>query len=215
MGGILNPQQLATSKKLRADVVIKVKRRKTKSSIVSDLVDSGMDPLRAKKMVEDVLRELYEKAEGERMDWGALGVSIPAGLLASIIGGAIWGVIVLLGSYSAGFMTLGVGLLTGLAVVFFSGQRGWLSQIVSGLLCLVGIAIGHYASFYALVKAAVTEAYGPTIAEQSRWLNLGFLRFFIDSLPDLFDRYDFIWLGLGVVVALIVPLKPRWRSIRE
>jgi hypothetical protein len=209
------PQQLAAAKKRRAEIATQIKRRKSKSSIVSGLVDSGMDPLKAKKLVEDVLRELYERAERERTDWGALSLSIPAGFLASAIGGAIWGTLILLAGLEADYMTLGVGLLTGLGVVFFAGQRGLPYQIVSALLSLVGIAIGHYVSFYVLVKAAVNEVYNPVVADQVRYLNFDFMRFFLDSLPGIIDRYDVVWLGLGMVIAFLIPLKRRWRPIQE
>ena len=209
------PQQLAAAKKRRAEIANQVRRRKSKSSIVSGLVDAGMDPLKAKKLVEDVLREMYEKAEGQRMDWGALALSVPAGFLASVIGGVIWGAVILLLGLEAEYMTLGVGLLTGLGVVFFSGQRGWPFQIVSALLSLVGIAIGHYMSFYVLVKASVAEVYGLAVADQVRYLNLDFLRFFLNSLAGILDRFDVVWLGLGMVIAFLIPLKRRWRPIQE
>jgi hypothetical protein len=215
MGDFSTPQQLAAAKKRRADVITQIKRRKSKSSIVSGLVDSGMDPLKAKKLVEDVLREMYERVEKERMDWGALALSIPAGLIASAIGGAIWGAMILLVDLDAQYMALGVGLLTGLGVVVFSGQRGLPFQMISSLLSLMGIAIGHYVGFYVLVKASVAEVYGPVVADQVRYLNFDFLRFFLDSLPDLIDRYDVVWLGLGMVIAFLVPLKRRWRHIQE
>jgi MFS family permease len=209
------PQQLAAAKKRRAEIATQIRRRKSKSSIVSGLVDAGMDPLKAKKLVEDVLREMYEKTEGERTNWGALGVAVPAGFLASAIGGAIWGAMILLLGLEAEYMTLVVGLLTGLAVVFFSGQRGLPYQIVSALLSLVGMAIGHYVSFYVLVKAAVNEVYNPVVADQVRYLNLDFMRFFMDSLPGILDRYDVVWLGLGMVIGFLIPLKRRWRPIQE
>ncbi|HEY70156.1 MAG TPA: hypothetical protein G4O08_06190 [Anaerolineae bacterium] len=215
MGYYSTPQQLAAAKKRRAEIATQIKRRKSKSSIVSGLVDSGMDPLKAKKLVEDVLREMYEQAEKERTDWVALSLSIPAGFLASAIGGSIWGAMILLAGLKADYMTLGVGLLTGLGVVFFSGQRGIPYQIVSALLSLVGITIGQYMSFFALVKASVDEVYGPVIADQVRYLNFDFLRFFLDSLPGIIDRYDVVWLGLAMVIAFLIPLKRGWRSIKE
>jgi MFS family permease len=215
MADFSTPQQLAAAKKRRAEIATQIKRRKSKSSIVSDLVDSGMDPLKAKKLVEDVLRELYERTERERTDWGALALSLPAGFLASAVGGAIWGAMILLAGLEADYMTLGVGLLTGLGVFFFSGQRGLPYQIVSALLSLVGIAIGHYVSFYVLVKASVAEVYSPVVADQVRYLNLDFMRFFLDSLPGIIDRYDVVWLGLGMVIAFLIPLKRGWRPIKE
>ncbi len=72
---------------------------------------------------------------------------LAAGLVAAVVGGVVWGLIVKWTDYEVGFVAWGIGFLVGLAVVTAARTRGLVLQVVAVLCALLGILIGKYLSF--------------------------------------------------------------------
>ena len=68
-------------------------------TIAAMLEDRGLDRVQARSFVETVYPQLARVAEEERYTGSALGPGIAGGLIAAVVGGFLWGLIVILSEY--------------------------------------------------------------------------------------------------------------------
>ena len=74
--------------------------------------------------------------------------ALGAGLVAAIVGGVIWGLIVKISDYEVGIIAWGIGFVAGTAVVFASrGAKGQRLQVIAVVSALVGVLLGKYLSY--------------------------------------------------------------------
>jgi hypothetical protein len=167
-------------------------------AIAGMLQQRGLDRMQARNLVDTVYPELVGAAEAERYSPSALGPAIAGGLLAALVGGFAWGLIVILTDYEVGFVAWGVGFLAGLAVVRFAGGRkGVPLQVVAVVSSLLGIVLGKYISFAYFLKEAVKERFGEDIS----YFDSTIFNAFRDNLGDIFGGFDLIWAALAVITA--------------
>jgi hypothetical protein len=167
-------------------------------AIAGMLQERGLDRMQARNLVDTVYPELVRAAEAERYSPSALGPAIAGGLLAALVGGFAWGLIVILTDYEVGFVAWGVGFLAGLAVVRFAGGRkGVPLQVVAVVSSLLGIVLGKYISFAYFLKEAVKERFGEDIS----YFDSTIFNAFRDNLGDIFGGFDLIWAALAVITA--------------
>ena len=127
--------------------------------------------------------------------------AVAAGLVAAIVGGVAWALIVKASDYEVGFVAWGIGFLVGTAVVFATrGAKSRRLQIVAVALALVGILIGKYLSF-ALVVQEDAESIGASIGLFSGDM----FELFRENLDTVFGLFDLLWVGLAVVSAWRIP----------
>ncbi|MGH3070792.1 MAG: hypothetical protein ACRDNB_00810 [Gaiellaceae bacterium] len=127
--------------------------------------------------------------------------AIAAGLVAAIVAGVAWAVIVKTSEYEVGIVAWGIGFVVGTAVVLATrGAKGRSLQITAVVLALVGILLGKYLS-YALIVQEDIEALGESIGLFSGDM----ISFFRDDLDAVFGLFDLLWIGLAVVTAWRVP----------
>lgn len=105
-----------------------------REAIAGMLQERGVERMRARNLVDAVYPELARAAEAERYSPSALVPAIAGGILAALVGGLVWGLIVIVTDYEVGFVAWGIGFLAGIAVVRFAGgrkasrSRPWLSS---------------------------------------------------------------------------------------
>jgi hypothetical protein len=143
--------------------------------------------------------------EEERPAAALLLPTVLAGLVAAIVGGVVWGLIVKWTDYEVGFVAWGIGFLVGLAIVTATrGARGLVLQVVAVLCALVGIVVGKYLSFaWVLQEVAERETQG--LVEISV-LSTDTVDLFLEELGTVFDWIDILWVGLAVYTA--------WRALQ-
>ena len=131
--------------------------------------------------------------------------AVGAGLVAAIVGGIAWGLIVKWTDYEVGFVAWGIGFLVGIAVLAATrGARGPVFQVVAVLCALVGILVGKYLSFaWVLQEVAERETQG---AISISVLSMDTFELFRDELDTVFDWIDILWVGLAVYTA--------WRALQ-
>ena len=123
---------------------------------------------------------------------GALGTAALAGLIAAIVGGVVWGLIVRWSQYEIGFVAWGIGFLVGTAVVMGArGMRGMPYQVVAVVLALVGIVLGKYLSFVWINELEILSG--------ESW------DFFMEARSDVWSLFDLLWVGLAVFTAFRLP----------
>jgi acyl carrier protein len=192
-------------KKIVNFVVDQMRQGVPRTSIVSRLTETGIDHLHAVEIVDAVEKQVERGQEEEEVTATSIGVAIASGAVAAIIGGIIWGLIVIATDYEIGYMATGIGLLTGFAVVFFSGKKGLILQIIAVVSALVGIVVGKYITFYAILKDYVASEYGQAAAQQVSILSSELIDFFFESIGDLASPYDILWIILAIVAAWRIP----------
>jgi hypothetical protein len=132
---------------------------------------------------------------------GSLLPAVAVGLVAAIVGGLAWGLIVKISDYEVGIVAWGIGFLAGTAVVFASrGAKGPPLQVIAVVSALIGVLLGKYLS-YAFVVQEEAEKAGVNLGLFSSEM----FRFFREDLENVFGLFDLLWIGLAVFTAWRVP----------
>jgi hypothetical protein len=127
--------------------------------------------------------------------------AVAAGLVAAIVGGVVWGVIVKTSDYEVGIAAWGIGFIAGTAVVLATrGAKGPRLQVIAVVCALLGILLGKYLSF-ALVVQEDAETVGASIGLVSGDM----FSLFRDNLDTVFSLFDLLWVGLAVFTAWRIP----------
>jgi len=138
---------------------------------------------------------------------GVTALALLAGLVAAIVGGIAWGLVVGWTDYEVGIAAWGVGALVGFAVAGAAGRRrGEDLQVAAVVFALLGILLGKYLAFAFVVR----EEFGGAIG----LLSGDMFSLFRDSLREVFGLFDLLWAGLAVVTAWFAlrPAEPAART---
>jgi hypothetical protein len=127
--------------------------------------------------------------------------AIAVGLVAALVGGIVWGLIVKISDYEVGIVAWGIGFVAGTAVVFASrGAKGTPLQVIAVISALLGILVGKYLS-YAFVVQEEAKSFGASIGLVSGDM----FSFFREDLDVVFGLFDLLWVGLAVFTAWRIP----------
>jgi hypothetical protein len=190
-----------------AFVVEQMKSGADEDAIVAMLQERGVERAEAQQLVGTVYPELMRAAEAEQFTPQALLPAVAGGLLAAIVGGAIWGLIVILSDYEVGFVAWGIGFLAGFLVVRFAGGRkGVPLQAIAIVSSLVGIVLGKYIAYVYFIKEAVREQVSEEAADSIGYFDTEVMRAFREDFSNVFSGYDLLWAGLAIFTA--------WRMAR-
>ena len=167
-------------------------------TVASILEERGLDRMQAQGLVDTVYPQLARVAEEERYSGSALAPGIVGGVLAAIVGGFLWGLIVILTEYEIGIAAWGIGFLAGFAVVRFAGgAKGTPLGVVAVISSLAGIVIGKYISYAYFFKQAVADRFDVDIS----YFDSEIFRAFRENLGDIFGGFDLLWAALAVITA--------------
>ena len=192
--------------RLYAFVLKEMKAGADKATISEKLTEMGVDKDDANKLVEVVYTGILEAAKEEQVTGGSIAPALFGGGLAAVIGGGIWGLIVIGTGYVIGFMAWGMGWLSGFAVLLFSGgRRGIHLQIIAVLSSILGILVGKYIIFYHLLKEAVAKEYGAGVASTVTLFSERVIRIFIEGIGSMVGGFDILWVILAVITAWRIP----------
>jgi hypothetical protein len=176
-------------------------------AIVAMLEQRGVERGQAQELVSRVYPELMRAAESEQYSSEALLPAVAGGVLAALVGGIVWGLIVIVTDYEVGFVAWGIGFLAGFLVVRFAGGRkGVPLQAIAIVSSLVGIVIGKYIAYVYFLKEFVREAIGDEAADDISYFDGDVISLFRDDLGDVFGGYDLLWAAFAVFTA--------WRMAR-
>jgi hypothetical protein len=127
--------------------------------------------------------------------------AIAAGIVAALVGGILWGLIVKISEYEVGIVAWGIGFIAGTAIVLATrGAKGPPLQVIAVLSALAGILLGKYLS-YAFVVQEEVESFGESIGLFSGDM----FSFFREDLGSVFGLFDLLWVGLAVFTAWRIP----------
>lgn len=191
---------------LYAFVVEQMKAGDDKSTISQKLVETGIDEADATQLVETIHTQVVKTAEEEQFTASSLVPAMIGGGLAAVVGGGIWGVIVIATGYVIGYMALGIGIICGFAVVLCSkGRKGIPLQVIAVLSSVLGIFIGKYFTFYHYLKEMVAKEYGAEVASNIAIFSENAIQFFIENIASMVSGFDIVWVVLAVITAWRIP----------
>lgn len=122
-----------------------------------------------------------------------------AALLAAIIGGVVWALIVVVTEYEVGIVAWAIGGLAALAVSFSAKKITPVHQIIAVVASLLGILLGKYFVYgYYLI--------GETEGIMSMF-HMEVIRMFPQFFSALFGGMDIIFVLLAIVTAWQLPVK--------
>jgi hypothetical protein len=148
---------------------------------------------------------------GEPATSATLAIAAGAGLVAAVVGGIAWGLIVKWSDYEIGFVAWGIGFVAGMAVLLAAGGRKGLPlQVIAIVAALIGILIGKYLSF-ALILQEAADAEGFELS----LFGADMRQLFRDDLGNVFALWDLLWIGLAVVTAwrILQPEAPETEAV--
>jgi len=186
-------------------VINQFKQGVPKETIIARLTQNGVGAENAQAFVESIHGQLVQEVEKEHFSTSALLIALAAAAVASIIGGAVWGGIVILTDYEIGFMATGIGLLSGFAVTFFTEKKGRPLQIIAVLSSLAGILVGKYFTFFSILKDFIATEYGQAAANQVGIFSSDVVTLFFESFGELLSPYDILWIVLAIAAAWSIP----------
>lgn len=180
----------------RALAVEGLRRGADRDAIVSELVGRGMHRDHAWAVVGSVDEDLLRARDAEAYDARAMAPAAVAGLVAALVGGALWGVITAKSDYEIGFVAWGIGFLAGTAVVFAArGRKGVPLQAVAVICAALGFLLGKYLAF------------AITLHDQFHVgvLSSDAMTLFRENLDVSFSFWDVLWAGFALWAAWRVP----------
>jgi len=194
------------SETLAAYVMAQMKAGMDKQAIIQQVINKGVDKSEAAYYVEKIYDQTLKASQAEQVTTASLMPAVLGGAIAAIVGGVLWGLIVILTNYEIGYMALGVGFLCGYGVVIFSkGRRGTPMQMIAIVFSLVGILIGKYVTFFHFYKQAVAEGYGSEAASGVSLFSGDMLSTFMQAFGSLVSGFDLLWVALAVFTAWRIP----------
>jgi hypothetical protein len=199
-------EQQEALQKLYAFVVEQIKAGADKATISQKLVEMGMDENDVHELVDKMHDQIMEAAKEEQLTSASILPALVGGVLAAIVCGVIWGLIVIATGYEIGYMAWGVGLAVGFCVVLFSkGKKGVPLQVIAVVSSILGVIIGKYLTFFHYLKEMIAEEYGPEAASKISVLSGDVIQFFLENIVSMSHPLDLLWVFLAVATAWRIP----------
>ena len=117
--------------------------------------------------------------------------ALVGGLLAALIGAAIWAAVTVTTHYQIGFMAIGVGILAGLGVRYLGGGSGSTYGVLGAVFALIGCALGNILSAIAFIAANDGAPFMEALG-QFDWSRS------IDLLTATSSPMDFVFYAIAV-----------------
>jgi steroid 5-alpha reductase family enzyme len=126
--------------------------------------------------------------------------AVAAALIAAVVSGVVWGLIVKWSDYEIGIVAWGIGFIVAMAVATATrGSRGLPFQLVAIVFALLGILLGKYLSFVWVIQEMADEETGgafdiPIFSRDT-------IDLFWAARADVFSWIDLLYAGLAIVTA--------------
>lgn len=187
-------------------VVGQMKAGAGKATIIQKLVEMGVEESDAAQLVQEIHAQVAAVVETQRLTGGAFVAGVAGGVVAAVVGGAVWGGIVIATNYEIGYMAWAMGLVCGFAVVLFSrGKRGLPLQVAAVLCSCLGILVGKYLTLFYYLREDVAEELGEQAASQISVISPAVMQFFVENVHLLLSGFDLLWVALAVLTAWRIP----------
>jgi Fe2+ transport system protein FeoA len=178
------------------------------STITQKLMGMGLDGGEAIKLIDSVKIATGPIITQEQLVPTSFPMAIIGGMVAAIIGGSLWGLIVIITGFEIGYAAIGVGFLCGLGVrMFAKGQINVPFQAIAVLSSIFGIVIGNYAIFVHFARKAITQEFGQSAAATLPWVSGATMSKFCHAIPLMFSGKDAFFSILWIIIAIAAAVK--------
>ncbi|MEW6534359.1 MAG: hypothetical protein AB1454_01920 [Candidatus Auribacterota bacterium] len=190
-------------KKISAFILKQMQKGKTRAEITQQFVEQGIEETTASGMVDEYCDIFVRRSISEQWTAFSLIPSIIGGLIAAIVGGLAWGLIVKHTEYELGLAAVGVGWLCAWSILFFNnGKKGVPVQIIAGLTSIAGILIGKYCFYFFQVQKIIETQHGAIMSTMVSPFSIevmkGFIPYLIDMTAQPGVAYDVLWILFAV-----------------
>lgn len=135
------------------------------------------------------------------MEDDRIGLSILYAVIAAIIGGTLWGIIVILLDYELGLAAWAIGGMAGYAVVLSSQEAvNQKHQVIAVLASLLGIILGKYIAFVYWMNSNFNALFSEVFDGNT-------FSYFTRYFTSFFNAIDIVFIGLAIVTAWQIPGK--------
>lgn len=209
-----NSYEECSNEDLVSFVVEQMKINQDKHSIIEKLVEMGVVEQEARQLVEEIEEQATVIVDKEELTVGSLLTAFLGGMVAAVLGGIIWGLIVITTNYEIGFVALGIGALSGYGVLYLArGKKGFALQILAAISSIFGIITGKYIAFHHFFTEMVALEYGEEVASTISIFSIDTITLFTEELSYIVSGFDLLWILLAVATAWKIPqglgIKPR------
>lgn len=195
-------QQKKAAEQLSNYVLSRMKHGKDKKAIAAELKADGAMHEQADRVVGEMYDAITKAARQQQFTSSSWQPALLGGLGAAIIGGVVWGLVMIYTGYEAGLVAWGLGWFCGWAVVKLTGgKKGVQAQAVAVICSMLGIFLGKYIAFYHYLADAVTQQHGETVAGEVSFFSLALLQQFFQNIGDLVQPLDLLFFGAAVYTA--------------
>lgn len=199
-------QQQEAIQRLYAFVAQQMKAGADKATISQKLIEMGVSEEDSHKLVDKMHDQIMALAQAEQLTSAAIAPAILGGLLAAVVCGVIWGLIVIATEFEIGYMAWAVGLAAGFSVVMFAkGKKGAPLQVIAVSSSILGILIGKYLTFFHYLKEAIAQEHGAEAASQLSVVSGAVIQFFLQNVVSMSHPLDLLWIVLAVATAWRIP----------
>lgn len=128
-------------------------------------------------------------------------VVLAAGL-AAVLGASAWAAMVAVTDHSIGIAAVGLGLLAGRLVAWFTGgERGVLPAAAAAAAVIVALVAGKYAAFAYVIHRDAEHRFGALGGRYYGYLSGHTWDLFHSHLSTEFSAFYILWVGLGIAAA--------------
>lgn len=190
--------QMTQADRMRNFVAEQLANGADKESVVKELEKSGVQEDVAGRLVDSISHQPFA-APIEPTSASSVQGAVLGGLVAAVLGGLIWGGLVILTGYEFGIVAWALGAAVGYAIVMFSkGEQGTPQQIAGVSCSVLGILIGKYLTFYYYIKEVVSQELGPATASEISVFSGGLIGEFLSNIGEVAGPFDIVWFALAI-----------------
>lgn len=153
-----------------------------------------------KPVCADCVVRIRAELEGERAEAAHLLPAVVGGVLAAVLCGAAWAVMVVVTNFEIGYAAVGVGFATGYGVLLGARKkRGVQLQWVAVLCSILGLFLGKY---FTVAHEIVTHVEG---AQGLSHFDPRIFQVFLEVLPKVLSPFDALWAFIALRIAWRIP----------
>lgn len=195
-----------TVEEIRSFIIEEMRYGQSKKNIIMALIDMGVEEIEAKRMFELIKGQAISILGRDKLTLSATIRTSFGGIIAAILGGIVWGLIVIASNYEFGFVALGIGLLSGYSVLLMAREKkGITLKIIAVLSSILGILVGKYITYYHFVNEAIVKDYGTEAAAFFSIYSIETIELFIREISYMFSVIDIVFLLLAITAAWKIP----------
>ncbi len=183
-------------------VLTRMKQGKDKNTIVAEMKADGAVHEEADRVVGQMYDAILDSARKEQFTSESWQPALLGGLGAAVLGGIVWGLVMIYTGFESGIVAWGLGWACGWSVLKLTGgKKGVQAQGVAVVSSVLGIFIGKYIAFYHYLSEAVSQEFGDEKLQEISIFSIAVIEEFFLALTDTMEPFDLLFVAAAVYTA--------------